>query len=188
VFAGAPALTQQDIGRWDVSTVTNMGHSKCPPFSPTFFFPLASTFGRGCVCKGRGSHDDGPTAPVLSRDPLLTTPHASFFCWCGGVLCVACGACGTCAVFGSAAFNQDIGRWDVSAVITMDSSKCPPSLARSFSSWIDPRGDCVCKGRVPRRRPTDPQSFHVPRHRAPLVFTCRAHFPLRIRSKTFFEL
>jgi hypothetical protein len=29
------------------------------PFSRTFFFPLASIPGRGCVCKGRGTHDDG---------------------------------------------------------------------------------------------------------------------------------
>ena len=57
-----------------------------------------------------------------------------------------------------------------------------PSLARSFPSCIDPRRDCVCKGRVPRRRPTGRSPFTC---RAPLVFTCLAHFPLRIRSKTF---
>jgi hypothetical protein len=95
-----------------------------------------------------------------------------------------CGACGTCAVFLNAdTFNQDIGRWDVSAVTNMELSKCLPSLARSFPSCIDPRRDHACKGRVPRRRPTAP----VLSRAVPLVFTCLAHFPLRIRSKAFLK-
>jgi surface protein len=64
----------------------------------------------------------------------------------------------------------------------MQSSECLPSLARSFPSCIDPRRDCVCKGRVPRRRPAHGPSPFMCRAAA---ITCLAHFPLRIRSKTF---
>ena len=63
----------------------------------------------------------------------------------------------------------------------MSQSKCLPSFARSFLSCFDLRRDCVCKGRVPRRRLT----AAVLSRAAPLVFTRLAHSPLRIRSKTF---
>jgi hypothetical protein len=188
----------QDIGRWDVSAVTSMGNSTSSLLSH-ILFPLASTLG-GIACARVVCHDDGrrprsfhlprlwSLLALLTYFPLrirsktfLNSDRASFFCWCG-VFCVACGACGTCAVFKSAyAFDQDIGRWNVSTVTIMSESKCHPSPARSFPSCIDPRRDCVCKGHVPRRRPT----AAVLSRAAPLVFTCLAHFPLRIRSKTF---
>jgi hypothetical protein len=43
-----------------------------------------------------------------------------------------------------------IAVWNTASVTTMKRRKCLLSLARAFPSWIDPRGDCVCKGRVPR--------------------------------------
>jgi len=83
---------------------------------------------------------------------------------------------------GAGAFNQDISRWDVSKVSTMEGSKCLPSLARSLlllhrsPEGLRVQGSCATTTAI------SPSPFTC---RAPLVFTCLAHFPLRIRSKTF---
>jgi hypothetical protein len=191
----------QDIGRWDVSTVTTMQSSKCHP-SLTRTFPSCNRSPEELRVRGSCATTtaDGPspsrasclwsslallTSPCESvRRPFLNSDRASFFCWCG-VFCVACGACGTYAVFHSGnAFNQDIGRWDVSTVTTMQSSKCLPSLARSFPSFIDPRRDCVCKGRVPRRRPT----ARVLSRAAPFGLHLPCSLPLANPFEDLFEL
>ena len=143
-----------------------------PPYSCTFF----SLFHRSPEglrvqgsCATTTAHGRSPftcRAPLvftcLAHFPLrirsktfLNSDRASFFLlvWC--VLCCLVARFGRVTVFYYAgAFNQDIDSWDVSAVTTMELSKCRPTLARSFPSFIDPRRDCVCKGRVPRRRPT----------------------------------
>ena len=104
---------------------------------------------------------------LLLANPLedfLNSDRASFFCFCC-VFCVACGVCGICAVFDHAgSFDQDISGWDVSTVATMHGSKYP-SFSRTF--------------------------FHL-LHRFPEGLRAQgscamttAHFPLRIRSKTF---
>ena len=129
----------------------------------------------------------------LARFPLrirsktfLNSDRAPFFLlvWC--VLCCLVARVGRVTVFYYAGtFNQDIGRWDVSAVTTMSQSKCLPSLARSFPSCIDPRRDLRVQGSCATTTADGPSPFTC---RAPLVFTCLAHFPLRIRWKSFFEL
>jgi hypothetical protein len=109
---------------------------------------------------------------------FLNSDRASFFLLVWFVLCCLWRVWDLATVFYyTDTFNQDIGRWDVSAVTNMEFSECLPSLAS-----LIPRRECVCKGRV-SRRPADGLSPFT--CRAPLVFTCLAHFPLRIRSKTF---
>ena len=117
---------------------------------------------------------------------MVCFDRALFFLlvWC--VLCCPVARVGPVTVFsGADGFNQDIGRWDVSAVTDMQQSKCLPSLARSFPSSIDPRRDLRVQGSCATTTAHGPSPFMC---RVASVFTCLAHFPLRIRSMTFFEL
>ena len=171
----------QDIDSWDVSAVTTMEYSKCLPYSRTFF----SLFHRSPEglrvqgsCATTTAHGRSPftcRAPLiftcLACFPLrirsktfLNSDRASFFLlvWC--VLCCLVARVGPVTVFGRAdAFNQDISRWDVSAVTSMRGSKCLPSLARSFPLLHRSPEGLRVQGSCATTTANRPQSFHVPR-------------------------